>query len=512
MNAKTETVSRALLWLLALAHACITFAYAVTRLYTFKGSLLDSGTFDQVLWNLLHHNGPISTTNPPFTPQHWLGFHFSPLVLALAPLYALLPYPELLQAVQSLCFAFAAIPLFAAARALGARQAEAWACVVLYGCNPFVISAALWDFHEIAFSTLLISVALWAICTGHFRALLASALLLLLTKEHYGISVAGMGLLWGWIHGDWRRGGALMLLGLGAAFLIVTVVMPYFSGGHHPMLGTEGHLNRYGWLQQDWPSRLIIFRTIFIGDGSPQMTGLMHGVLLLISGALYPLLAPVFLAPAAADLAANLLSLNPMPRHVLAYHGAACIPVVIIAGLRGYLSLCHRFPRLQPLIILITLGVAGLFPASGTTLLPLRHWELAVPQLHHDRRPLQEISAILGDAPVSAQPNIGMFFANRREIYPFPHATSRARFIVLYVFHPFNDPVPERFGIPYGLSADAYREAVAALMASPDWHVRYWHSPWVVLEQGPSLRDESEERRAIATTAGLTPLPTAPRE
>lgn len=499
MQAGREASTRLALFLLVFAHAALTYGYALTRLYSYKSSLLDIGLFDQLMWNLLNHNGPVTTATLPFTSQHWLGFHFSPLLLALAPLYALWPGPETLQAIQSLAFALAGIPIFYAAIALGAKKAEAYAAALLYWCNPLVVGAALWDFHEISLSTLLIATAFWALCANRFACMLAALLLLLLTKEHYGICVAGFGFLWGWKHGDWKRGSALILLGLAATYAILCFVMPWFNGGAHAMLTGDGSnvVSRYGWLAGDWEKRITMFTTLLLGDGSSQFTGIMHLLLLLLSGLMFPLIAPFYLAPAAADMLANLLSTNPMPRHNASYHAAACIPVFVLAGMRGYLWIVDSGRASRTLVATTALALAATFPITGLTQFPIRIWELSPLKLTHNKQPLEEITALIGDRPVSAQANIGMFFSQRKAIYPFPNMVEQTGLAVLHTDQPFSDPAQAHFNIPYGMSTEEYVEVLLLFMAQENWHIAYWKKPWLVMQRGEATRDESEDRAVI---------------
>ena len=49
----------------------------------------------------------------------------------------------------------------------------------------------------------------------------------------------------------------------------------------------------------------------------------------------FPLAAPLFLLPGLADLAANILSANPMMGGMFSYHSADLIPILTIAAVYG---------------------------------------------------------------------------------------------------------------------------------------------------------------------------------
>lgn len=503
-----EQITAISLVFLALLHAALTFLFALMRLYGFKASLLDIGLFDQVLWNMQYRGIPETTATLPFTPQHWFGFHFSPILFSLLPLYTCWPYPEMLQAVQSACFAAAGIPLFYAARACGANRAEAWACALLYWFNPLILGAALWDFHEIAFASLFIALAFWALCAKRFSAMLAALFLLLLTKEHYGIAAAGFGFLWGLRHGDWKRGIAVMAAGLAATAIILAVVMPHFHGAAHPMLTGEGNVvSRYSWLAAPWPEKLDTFTKLMLGDGSSQITGLMHLALLLLSGLLFPLAAPLYLAPAAADLLANLLSTNPMPRHNASYHAAACVPIFIVAGLQGYMWITSKQLASPKLLATTALALAAVMPLCGLTFFPFRVWELKLSDAKRDTQAISHIASLLGKGPVAAQANVGMFFSGRQAMYPFPNMLDKTDHVVLHLYQPFANPDQQHFNIPYGMNTRAYMEKLRDFMAESGWHVAYWNAPWLVMERGAATEDESNMRAAIGAAIDALGIP-----
>jgi Predicted membrane protein (DUF2079) len=328
--------------------------------------------------------------------------------------------------------------------------------------------------------------------------MLGALILLLLTKEHYGISVAGFGFLWGWHHKDWKRGGSVIAGGLAATYVVMGVIMPLFHGGTHPMLSGDGTVvSRYGWLFAPWPEKISTFLMIMIGDGTAHITGLLHLLLLLLSGLMFPLIAPFYLAPASADLLANVLSTNPMPRHNASYHAASCIPIVIIAAVQGYKWLEAKRPTSRSLLAATALAMAATLPMSGLMQYPLLIWELNTLTLTRDKKVLHDVSALLGEEPVVAQANIGMFFSQRSAIYPFPNMLDKSNLVVLHVFQPFSDPDRPHFNIPYGMSTQAFTETLSGFMREENWHIAYWQKPWLVMKRGDAKQDETESRAEI---------------
>src|SRR5262245_23134166 len=92
---RTEVKSRPLWFVLiciaAAAQFCLTASLSLTRLYTGKASMFDLGVFSQALWTAYKYWMPTVTIVEPHLLRNWLGFHFSPIVLFLTPIYGLFP-------------------------------------------------------------------------------------------------------------------------------------------------------------------------------------------------------------------------------------------------------------------------------------------------------------------------------------------------------------------------------------------------------------------------------------
>src|SRR5438270_931094 len=129
---------------LTLAFGILIFAGALAalslaRYYGYASCVLDLGVFDQVFWSMLHRGAPLSTLNPPYIERQWFGFHFSPALYLLLPIYALFPHPETLLILNIVLITSTAIPVYLIARhwTFPAWMAACWAFAVLI--NPFTL-------------------------------------------------------------------------------------------------------------------------------------------------------------------------------------------------------------------------------------------------------------------------------------------------------------------------------------------------------------------------------------
>ena len=226
----------------------------------------DLGFTDQVIWNFLHgqffrfstyQDAEFSTDidlKAVRRPDSLLAFHVEPILMALAPLYVLVPDVRAILWLQGFALALGAIPAYRLARRrLGLRPAGL-AFAMVYLLAPLGQWAAAADFHSVALAAPLLMLAIDALDAGQPRLFLVAGLLAASTKEEIGLLVAGLGVLallrsvWqarspspacgggGWGVGAGRRrlrlaGIAAVVLGAGWSAVCVGVIIPYYSGG-----------------------------------------------------------------------------------------------------------------------------------------------------------------------------------------------------------------------------------------------------------------------------------------
>ena len=210
---------------LGLVAAAAYSVYAVQRHLRFETGR-DLAIFDQALWHYSRLETPESSI---VGLPNLLGDHFHPLLVVLAPLYALVSKPETLLVAQSVLIAAAVVPIFLFARdRVGATAAYAFAAsyVVFWG----VQAAAGYEFHEVAFAPVLLAAAIHLATRQRWLPLYGTLAALLLVKEDLAIAVAFFG-LWMALGGERRRGAAVAAVALSWYTLVTEVLIPHFAGG-----------------------------------------------------------------------------------------------------------------------------------------------------------------------------------------------------------------------------------------------------------------------------------------
>jgi uncharacterized membrane protein len=213
------------------------------------------------------------------------------------------------------------------------------------------------------------------------------------------------------------------------------------------------------------------------------------------------------LLPGLADLAVNLLSANPMPRSVYAYHSATLVPIFMVSAMYG-LHRCSKFFR-KNLILGMTVSCLIVSVLTGYSLssfyaLPgvIESW---APRnvIPNDDPVLLEVKELVGIRSVSVQANLGAHFSQRMEVYTFPGKIGQADMIILNLESPTTlnqGHDPGAVGtLAHHLMMDPqfYLDKVGELLNDKRYGVALWKAPWLVLQKdasGDTDIDKIEQR------------------
>jgi hypothetical protein len=237
--------------------------------------------------------------------------------------------------------------------------------------------------------------------------------------------------------------------------------------------------------------------------GVLAIQGVTYLVILVITTGGTAVLAPAFLAPGLADLAANLLSINPMPKTFGAYHSVALVPLFVIAAAAGSVRLAKPSVPIRlgllPTLVLLYMFLPASVPGSRN------FWQITTLQL----RPAPSIAEIRALLPphvsVSAQANVGALFSQRLRLYRFPDRWDTADAVVLHIAMPFEPPTYHPFSNPYEpREMDSVFSAMERVLADPAFGLRYWQDNWLVAVRGTQDTASRQEprRRLAALVAG----------
>jgi uncharacterized membrane protein len=307
----------------------------------------DQAFFQQLVWNLDHGRGLVSS----FDPGPFLGLHFSPLLAVPAAVELLWPDPRVLSLLAAVSIAAFGPSAFLFLRGMGVRAWLAAGLAAPLPLWPVVQEAVRAGFHP---ETMGIDLALLAGAAGlRGRTALAACLALaaLGAKEDQAWNVLLIGAALAAAGPPARRlGSGLALTALTWGAAVTGIVMPLLRAGRS--VDTDSY---YRWLRDATAAG--------VWQALAQPRGwLAAGVVIACAGFL-PLLRPGWLALALPPLVADVLSAHaPQPGLGLQYGLPLVVPVLVAAGLGA-----ARPPR----------WLAGL-PAAALTILAVPAIILAV--------------------------------------------------------------------------------------------------------------------------------------
>lgn len=425
----------------AIAFALYTVLFsliALGRHYSMAIGAYDLGIFTQSFWNTLHSGGFLF--NQMEAKSHF-GFHFSPIILACMPFFALWQRADCLIVCQTAVIALAIFPLYRIAeRRYGPVAARVF--VVLFLLYPPLHGVNYHEFHETAFAIPVYLFMFDFFERRRYAAMWLTIALALGVKEDQGFVIVVLGML---LIGlgcraarRARRGeqpdsphtagelflhGALTVAAGAAAYVVIThFVMPAFGGNVNNFCE-----DRFKYLGGSVQEILLSFLTRpgVVLKSLLMPVKLNYLLELLLPLALLSLRSP-WILPAAPLFTINLLSAWGGMYSTNSHYAGALIPFIFYSAVRGYerfqkpgapqpgsLRACPR--ALKACIVLTVIFMLVFDPA------PLRIGRpLPIPG-KEARATLHFMEKIPRDASLSTLGHVYPHLATRRVIWPRFH-------------------------------------------------------------------------------------------
>jgi len=188
MAAKREKL---ILWAGVVVFAATIFLISIFKYFRFGFNGFDLAIYNQTFWNTVHGRWFMTSINPP----SYLGDHAEWLIVALAPLYALLPHPLTLVLLNIVAIAVSAIPIWLIAKIKFSDAKTRLLFPLLWLINPYVWNLSLFEFHMITFAVPLTLFAAYFFLKDRWIAFMVMVAALLLCREDMAFIVIGFALL-----------------------------------------------------------------------------------------------------------------------------------------------------------------------------------------------------------------------------------------------------------------------------------------------------------------------------
>lgn len=392
-----------------------------TKYATLGYNALDFAIFRNILDQTIRGNLFGMTIHP----HSYFGDHLSPILLALAPLYAIVQHGELLAVLQIVFVLVSLWPLSLLLQRLLPRPFRA-PMLAAFLLLPISQNLVVFEFELVVLALPLLLAALVAYERQRYGWYALWLALALLVREDLGLVLIGLALV-ALVDRRSKRWWLVPLL-LGAGWMLLGILL----GG---LMNAEQYkfLAYYGWLGDTPLAMIQMFLTqpwlVFAYFFRPQ--NLLFILLLLLLTAGLPLFRASRLLPALPLAAALFLtSFGADAITIRTHYPALFLPFLLWASIYGMARLRERPPRwisgLGPPPVLATalLLVVGLY---GTLSLgPFRPTSVrALLSIRQDPRTsvAQELSNdIPNDARIAASYGFLPWFGNRPEVYSLHYA------------------------------------------------------------------------------------------
>ena len=195
----------------------------------FQSPSYDLTIFTQTLQQYAGLDAPIVTVKG--VDYNILGDHFHPLLILLAPFYALAPSAFTLLVLQALLLSASGF-FIAAAADLRLGRAAGWLVGLAYTFSWGVQEAHAVQFHEVAMGALILAIAVWFLSSEQWVAASITTGLLVFVKEDLPLTVVALGVVIAWLSGRRLLGLAVVAWGGLWFVLIMKVLLPALNHDH----------------------------------------------------------------------------------------------------------------------------------------------------------------------------------------------------------------------------------------------------------------------------------------
>ena len=425
--------------LLACAGIAVLFAVFSFLNHSHFNSGTDLAIFDQAIWHYAHFQWPRSTFLAPWGYGNFLGDHFEPILVVLAPLYWIWENVGVLLIAQAVLLAASIVPVFVfCRRRLG--RAGAYLMVLAYASFWGIASALSFGFHEVAFVPLLVGLIVLAVEDRRWRRFAVLVFVLLLVKENMGVLVAFIALFVGVTQRRWRIAALTAAAGVTWFVLATDVIQPLFNDGNayrHWMYRAVGR-DLTSALANIVTDPTLLPRVFFSGTFDPGRDWATFSKLGTLALTFSPFFFLALLSPLGILLIPLLLErmLAGNPWLWTPYlHYSLTIAPVLVMGSADALARLARLRPLQPRARTVLVGGAAAIAVANlavATRFPLK--DMTDPSFYRqtaaERARTRALERIPRDASVLTSSRMMAHLTHRRDVYEMRAHRKKTEFIV----------------------------------------------------------------------------------
>jgi len=327
----------------------ISSVYAVMSLvkHSHYETFADLGIFNQGIWQFSRFEWPIITfhLNKPF-----LGDHFDPILIVLAPFYWIYSSEKTLLFLQPFIILSAIIPLYLISYRLTKSILFSFSILIAYSFYLPLQYTIFYDFHDIVFVPPLFAWVYYFYLQNRKLLISLFLILLLLTKEEVGFFVATFGLYLLIFQKKWRLFGlSWVFIGIAYSLFVMHILIPAIGGNY-------GYFN-YG-KSGNTPTDVLVnflkqpsdFLLLFYDNPIKKETLIQT----FRPFAFLPLISPLSLLLSAEQFASRFIDLRNVVRWTIGYHYSAIMTIIVSLGTIWSANFYTRFlPKYRKIILIL---------------------------------------------------------------------------------------------------------------------------------------------------------------
>lgn len=418
------------LFILAISYIIVVFYVSLSNHLAFGSSAWDLGIYSQSLYSVLAEGKFFyNTVDLPGNPTgSFFGIHFSPILFALLPVYALYPNPATLLLLRPIIISIGAIPLYWIIRDELENKSLVLFFIIAYFLYPPVLMASL-NFDLQVFLPTFFLFSIYYLKKGNLPRAFAFMIFALLVNEFVPLIVCAIGLYYALqnrrhILIDIRQKKVtkksvfpiILILTSILWWIMATSIISCFNP---TALGTKWEWGIFG------QSPLEIFTTVLsnpllaigvmLSDGSQKF---LYLSVLFGPFAFLSFLDPLTLIMAVPWLLASMLSVNPLYYSIGPQYPefiSAFIFISAINGLAKVSNLSKQMAKRITRLVVVTLVITVLaFPFGQISHL------MRAPPLSNSADVIQQsIDLVPSEASISVMPHIFPHFSSKLNAYPY---------------------------------------------------------------------------------------------
>lgn len=223
------------LWAAAASYFLVFSFLSIAKHEAFNSTAYDLGIYDQVMWKYSRFEAPYST----ILGINHLGDHFSPILIALVPLYWIRTGVYGLLILQSLAVSLGAFPLYRLTVLFSSSPGWSKFIIASYVLNGYLHKVLLFDFHPILFEIPFVLAMIVSLEDDRPRRFWVILPLLLITEDDSFVSALSVG-LYAFLRGKRRTAVMTWAVSLAYGVTLLQFVQPWINQGH-----LNPHTERY---------------------------------------------------------------------------------------------------------------------------------------------------------------------------------------------------------------------------------------------------------------------------